>query len=150
MRLWLLIYVFFLSACTTSSEAETHRDSLYETFQEFRSLVVEDYTLATEAMISDEYVARTRQAQENMPQELRSPYFENLAKKIQTEHSHFEKMGTSEGCLTINGLDDQKRPKSLSLYYIKENGKWVFDSIMVAGHQTVNDYYNQAMCPDLE
>lgn len=59
-------------------------------------------------------------------------------------------MGTSEGCLTINGLDDQERPKSLSLYYIKEDGKWVFDSIMVAGHQTVNDYYNQAMCPDLE
>lgn len=94
MRILLLIYVFFLSACTTSSVAETHQDSLYETFQEFRSLVVEDYALATEAMISDKYVARTRQAQENMPQELRSPYFESLAKKyrpntVTLKNGHF-------------------------------------------------------------
>ncbi len=150
MRVLLLFLVCFLSACTTATVNEPRQGSLYQAFQEFRSLIAEDYGLATETMISDEYVARIQQTQENMPKELRSPFFENLANKVQVEHSHFEEIDDIEGCLTINGLDDRERPKSLSLYYIKEDGRWVFDSIMVAGHQTVDDYYNEAMCPTIE
>lgn len=150
MRVLLLFFVCFLSACTTSAVSEPRQGSLYQTFQEFRSLIAQDYALATETMISNEYVARINQAQENMPKELRGPFFENLANKIQVEHSHFEEIDDAEGCLTINGLDDRERPKSLSLYYVKEGGQWVFNSIMVAGHQTVDDYYNEATCPAIE
>ena len=149
MRHLVLVILGFLSACASTTVDDSNQASLYQEFQRFGSLVVEDEKLATETMVSDKYVAYIRTAQENMPEELRSPYFSDLAKKIRTEHSHYEEIKKGQGCLTVNGLDNRQRPKSLSLYYIVEDGRWVIDSIMVALHQSNDDYYREAICPSI-
>lgn len=149
MRLWVLVIVVFLSACTSTTIDDAGQASLYQEFQQFGLLIIENEQLAIETMISDEHVARINTAQENMPEELRSPYFKNLAKKIRTEHSHYEEFKDGKGCLTVNGLDERKRPKSLSLYYIREDSRWVIDSIMVALHESIDAYYREATCPSI-
>ncbi|GGX54539.1 hypothetical protein [Saccharospirillum salsuginis] len=150
MKRMILPLSIFLSACASTAVDETGQVSLYQEFQRFGSLIVEDEILATETMVSAKYVARIKTAQKNMPEALRSPYYRDLATKLRTEYSHYEDVQSGQGCLTINGLDDRQRPKSLSLYYVSEGGRWVIDSIMVALHQSIDDYYREATCPAID
>jgi len=149
MRLGMLPLLCLLSACASNTVDDANQVSLYQEFQAFRLLVAENRAMAIEVMVSDEHAARIEYAQENMPKELRGPYFQDLANKIPAVDSHFEAIESDRGCLTINGLDDRQRPKSLSLYYMRENGRWVFDSIMVALHKSIDDYYREAVCPSI-
>ena len=140
--------VVLIAAC--SQFQTSNRVNLYNEFSDYKKLVVEDYDLAAKTKVSREFLEFNIRAQNNMPDEFRSPFLIDIADKIQAEKNHFEKVSGDNGCLTINGIDAEGRPKSLSLYYIVEDGNWVFDYFLIDVHNNTNEYLTEASCPPPE
>jgi len=67
-----------------------------------------------------------------------------MAKQLE----HFEKSNGVFGCLTINGLDNEKMPISFNLKYIFENKRWLIDEIGIVFVNTLSDFSKTAQCPD--
>ena len=61
--------------------------------------------------------------------------------------SHHEKINEKEGCLTINGYDEENSPLIISLRYIPNNGRWLIDKIHVVFAEDEKDFANKAKCP---
>jgi hypothetical protein len=125
---------------------------LYKEYLEYVSLANSDNETAVSTKVSKQYLMYLNESDKNIPPELglTTPFWKYLAGEIRTEHSHFEKIEGETGCLTINGLDKLDRPGSLSLYYIKENGNWVFNYFGIAVHKSIKEYYTKPTCPSLE
>lgn len=145
MKIW-IVFVIVIVGCTTVPDRD--KEHLYGEYLEFQELVKDNHELARETKVSDEFLAFNDTAQENMPEELRTPFLENLATKVRLEHSYFEEVQGSEGCLTINGLNKADIPITLSLYYKVEEGNWVIDYFLLHIHNSINNYYYEAKCPD--
>lgn len=139
------VCLIFISACSTN--AVRGGVSLYDEFQSFGKEVQKDYDGAVQENISTAFIAFYQQAEDNMPPEIRTPFYKDLAMTIRTEYNHFEVVQGDEGCLTINGLDQDEQPKTLSLYYIRQGGHWVIDNIHVHGHDSIKEYYTSVSCP---
>ncbi|GGX62522.1 hypothetical protein [Saccharospirillum salsuginis] len=134
----------FLVACV-SAPPQSQR-SLYQEFHAFKSMANSNYELAKKTKISRELREHVEQAQKNMPAELRTDFFLNLANNFDDEDSHFEEKRAESGCLTVNGVNQDGRPETLSLSYIKEDGNWVINRYMSHIHDSVNGYYESARC----
>lgn len=63
-------------------------------------------------------------------------------------HSHHEKIDKQEGCLAINGYDEESSPLTFSLKYVSSNGHWLIDKIHVAFIEDEKDFANSAKCPN--
>lgn len=137
-----------LGACAATSSNQEQPGILYQEFRDFQHLVETDLPTAKKTKVAADYVKVIEEADARMPEEFRSPFFENLANQFKTVDSHFEAIDGSQGCLTINGLNQEGDPESLSLYYVQEKGGWVFDYIMTSAHESVQEYYGEATCPD--
>lgn len=137
-----------LGGCAATSSNQEQLDSLYQEFRDFQHLVETDLPVAKKTKVAADYVKVIEEAGGKMPEEFRSPFFEDLAKRFSAVDSHYEAIDGSQGCLTINGLNQKGDPESLSLYYIHENGGWVFDYILTSAHESVQEYYTEATCPD--
>src|SRR5690554_1318680 len=61
--------------------------------------------------------------------------------------SHFEKIDEQEGCLTINGYDEENYPLIFSLKYISNNNHWLIDKIHVVFVENKIDFSDRAKCP---
>jgi len=61
--------------------------------------------------------------------------------------SHHEKNNELEGCLTINGYDEEKFPLIFSLKYISSKGNWLIDNIHVVFVESEKDFSISAKCP---
>ncbi len=151
MKLILTIFLTFTFAGCVMM-AHQSDDSLYQEYQAYKNLVGSGNKVAARRKLAKNYLKNHDEAERNMPPELGliTPFWKHIANEIRTEHSHFEKIAGDSGCLTLNGLDKYDRPSSLSLYYIEENGNWVINGIMVGGHGSIGDYYNEPTCPSRE
>lgn len=145
IKIFIGILLGLIAGCTTTL-ARTEV-SLYSKFQGFKEQVNKDYEEALKDNISIDLLDFYKQAEANMPPDIRFPFFKELASTIQVERSHFEIVQESTGCLTINGVDMDKEPKTLSLYYIQENSQWVIDTVHVHGHDSTQGYYTKVSCP---
>ncbi|MEP4546669.1 MAG: hypothetical protein ABJ000_10865 [Saccharospirillum sp.] len=137
-----------LGGCAANTSHEEQPCTLYQEFRDFQHLVETDLPTAKKTKVAADYVKVIEEADARMPEEFRSPFFENLAYQFKTVDSHFEAIDGSQGCLTINGLNQEGDPESLSLYYVQEKGVWVFDYIMTSAHESVQEYYGEATCPE--
>lgn len=61
--------------------------------------------------------------------------------------SHFEKINNQEGCLTINGYDEENSPLIFSLKYVSNNNQWLIDEIHVVFVENESDFSSSARCP---
>ena len=61
--------------------------------------------------------------------------------------SYFEKISEQEGCLTINGYDEDNFPLIFSLKYALSNGNWLIDNIHVVFVESKSDFSNDVKCP---
>ncbi len=144
-----VLVTLLLGACSATSSKEEQPGALYQEFQDFQRLVETDLSVAKKTKVASDYVKVIEEADARVPAEFRSPFFEGLANRFRTVDSHYEAIDGSQGCLTINGLNHEGDPESLSLYYVQEeNGGWVFDYIMTSAHESVQEYYAEAICPD--
>jgi len=62
--------------------------------------------------------------------------------------NHYEQVNSQNGCLTINGYDEEKAPLIFSLKYILNNGRWLIDKIHVVFIESKNDFSKEAKCPE--
>ncbi|MEQ3694056.1 MAG: hypothetical protein ABNH16_03950 [Thalassolituus sp.] len=60
---------------------------------------------------------------------------------------HFEKINKQEGCLTINGYDEENSPLIFSLKYILSDNQWLIDEIHVVFVENKSDFSSSAKCP---
>lgn len=150
MKTCYFILTFMLASCAIEN-VSTH-DVLYKSYLEYKAVVESKNESSLSTAISKRYLKAMNDAANDIPAELGldMPLWKDLAKEIVTEHSHVEKIDGGIGCLSINGLDKLDRPRSLSFYYIKEDGYWVFDNVMVTAHDGIRDYYTEPTCPSAE
>jgi len=147
MKILYGLVAFILVACVSAPPQS--QNSLYQEFQVFQSEVNSNYDLAMKTTISRELREYVEQSQANMPAELRTDFFLNLANNFSEVDSHFEEEGMEAGCLTINGVNQDGRPETLSLTYIKEEGNWVINRYMSHVHDSTRGYYDSARCRNL-
>ncbi len=62
--------------------------------------------------------------------------------------THYEKLNGQEGCLTINGYDEENIPLIISLKYISRNNHWLIDEIHIAFIENKANFADSAQCPD--
>jgi len=62
--------------------------------------------------------------------------------------NHHEQVNSKNGCLIINGYDEEKAPLIFSLKYILNNGHWLIDEIHVVFIESENDFSKKAKCPE--
>ncbi|WP_157600198.1 hypothetical protein [Saccharospirillum impatiens] len=140
--------ILLLGGCAATNSTQGQSGILYQEFRDFQHLVETDLPAAKKTKVAADYVKVIEEADSRMPEEFRSPFFVDLANRFRTVDSHYEDIDGSQGCLTINGLNQEGAPESLSLYYVQEKGGWVFDYIMTSAHESVQEYYTEATCPD--
>jgi len=61
--------------------------------------------------------------------------------------NHHEKKNVHDGCLTINGYDEENAPLIFSLKYISLDGRWLIDNIHVVFVENENEFSSSAKCP---
>lgn len=61
--------------------------------------------------------------------------------------SHHEKINGLEGCLTINGYDEENSPLIFSLKYISRKDHWLIDNIHIVFIESEKDFSSSAKCP---
>ncbi len=150
MKIRYFILTLMLASC--ASVGVPTNDVLYKSYLEYKAVVVSMNESSLKTAISKRYLRAMNDAAKDIPDELEldMPLWKDLAKVIDTEHSHVETTDDEIGCLSVNGLDKLDRPRSLSFYYIKEDGHWVFDNVMVTAHDSMKDYYIEPTCPSFE
>ncbi len=65
-----------------------------------------------------------------------------------TTADHYEEIQSPNGCLTINGYDEENAPLIFSLKYISNEGGWLIDKIHIVFIENKNDFSKEAKCPD--
>ncbi|MEJ2463675.1 MAG: hypothetical protein P8098_18895 [Candidatus Thiodiazotropha sp.] len=150
MKILYIIFAFALTSCATS--VNHSNGTLYRKYQEYKSAVELNDEVAVSKAVSKEYMEMLKEIDRKIPAELgfNIPLWKSLASDIVIEYSHFEEIHGESGCLTLNGLDKRDSPSSLSLYYIKENGNWVFNYFESSAHDSIKDYYTKPTCPSTE
>lgn len=66
---------------------------------------------------------------------------------VQKEQSHYEKVDSTHGCLTLNGYEESGEPTTLFLAYQANNGGWLIDNVYVFFQEQPN-FFREALCPD--
>lgn len=64
------------------------------------------------------------------------------------EDSHFERSNRTEGCLTINGFDQDNEPVIISLKYVADRERWLIGEIHVLLVENPGHFSKTARCPD--
>lgn len=143
-----MVLMCVLASCV--QENPQKNGQLYKEYHEFKLLVNSNNDQAAREKISRNYLELITEIDKKMPPELgfNTPLWKNLATDISSEYSHYEKIEGDKGCLTINGLNRQDRPISLSLYYIKESDNWVFNYFESSSHDSIREYYTEPTCTD--
>jgi hypothetical protein len=150
MKIWYMIIALVLTSCATVDNQAN--GVIYNEYKEYKALVNAGDEVAASTKISQSYLEGLREVDTITSTELglHTPYWKYFANIINTEYSHFEKIDGDIGCLTINGLDKLDRPRSLSLYYIREHGNWVFNRFGITAHSSIREYYTEPTCPNFE
>jgi hypothetical protein len=148
MKYWYIFLSVLLASCSTLSNQQD--GILYNEYLEYVNYVNSGDESAVKTKFTKSYMEAMIKSNSSIPKELglNTPLWEDLATTIRAEHSHYEKTGANAGCLTINGLDKLDRPRSLSLYYLKENDKWLINYFGLAAHDSISEYYHEPTCPD--
>lgn len=81
------------------------------------------------------------------PDDINSVFLLKLSNYIHQEISHYKMLNNTNGCLSINGTDENKEPLSLHIEYKLENGIWLVNYIFVHFLENTNSYVINAACP---
>lgn len=134
-----LLISLFLTSCTTfhNSSSVLHQKYLqYENTVNKNNIVEEARNFFSPSLLGNNY--------QYNPDAVSQFLFKNYM--VNTDSS-FEEISGQEGCLTINGYDEDRLPLIFSLKYILSNENWLIDNIHVVFVESENDFSNDAKCP---
>ena len=134
-----LVLILFSSSCSFANNSQS--STLYSTFLKYENTVNEINIIEVAAdFFSSEILKRSGEDDSYTEQLLFKAY-------MTTKDSHFEKVNTEQGCLTINGYDEDNAPIIFSLKYIPNNESWLIDEIHIAYFDSEKDFTKSAKCP---
>lgn len=137
----LLIFfsVLFIAACAT-----THNGSSV-LFQEY-SKYKESTSIDNINEVADKYFSQSLLGEGYLtnPDATNQLLFKNY---MTTIDGYYEKVNSLDGCLTINGHDEENAPLIFSLKYILNDGRWLINEIHVVFIESADDFRKDAKCP---
>lgn len=134
-----LVLALFMTSCAT-----VHNSSsvLYQEFSQYENVANKNNIIEVASnFFSHSLLGRDYQSNPDAASQL---LFKSYMVNID---SHYEKMNEQEGCLTVNGYDEENSPLIFSLKYISSNGRWLIDKIHVLFVDNKKDFANSAKCP---
>jgi len=137
--LTLLAAVLFMTGCASTNHAPS---VLFQAYSQYKAATNDENIRA----LASQYFSRELlgEGHQTNPDATRQLLFKNY---MASETSHFERSNQHEGCLTINGHDQNKEPVSISLKYVSDHGRWLIDEIHIALLESPNDFVTEARCP---
>lgn len=137
--LFALIFAPYFLGCTKPY----HPVPLYENFVEYQKAVNTNNIIdVADNFFSSSLLGETYSSNPRARTQL---LFKDQMKNIE---SHHEKIKNGEGCLTINGYDEENLPIVFSLKYIFINDQWLIDGIHIIFIEHKDDFYTNVTCPD--
>jgi hypothetical protein len=134
-----LALIFYVSGCATTLPNSSR---LYGEFSRYESTASEDNIFeVAEMFFSTSLLGKDYRSNPDAAGQL---LFKNYMAVTQ---SHYEKVIQGDGCLTINGYDEDNAPLIFSLKYIPNEGHWLIDGIHVVYIENTNDFASSAKCP---
>ena len=133
-----ILIALFIAACATISE----NGVLYDTFSDY-SFEANSENIES---ISYKYFSADLLRNKNIRNSEISSQL--LFKDYMTvTHSHLEKISGNEGCLTVNGFDDEKMPLAFNIEYIKNSEKWFIKAIDILFLDNKAEFSSKPKCP---
>lgn len=136
-----LVSSLFLTGCVTVDNASAV--ALYQEYSQYERSANKDNIIEvgsrffTRSLLGKDY--------QTNPDASKQLMFKNY---MVSADSHHEKINGKEGCLSINGYDEDSFPLIFSLKYISINGRWLIDKIHVVFVENKNNFVNSAKCPN--
>ena len=133
------VFTLFISSCASTNslpilyqkyfhyKQETNKDNIIETSSKF----------FTASLLGSNY--------QTNPDASSQLLFKNL---MVVTDSHYEKTDGKEGCLAINGFDEDGDPLVFSLKYTSVNHNWLIDDIHVVFVENSKEFTKSAKCPN--
>lgn len=135
-----LAFSLFFSGCATIDNASSvlyQEYSQYERSANKNNIIEVGGNFFTPSLLGKNY--------QTNPDATNQLLFKN---NMVSTDSHYEKISEQEGCLTINGYDEENAPLIFSLKYISTSGRWLIDKIHVVFVENVKGFVNSAKCPN--
>ncbi len=136
-----LVFSLFVSGCASIDNASSvvlyQEYSQYERGTNRGNIIEVGSRFFTQSLLGKDY--------QTNPDATNQLLFKNYM--VSTD-SHHEKINEQEGCLTINGYDEDRSPLIFNLKYISINGRWLIDKIHVVFVENSKDFVYSAKCPD--
>lgn len=137
--IFFLIFSLFITSCATLNNSQS---VLYKEFTKYESSANKNNIIEVASnFFSPSLLGSNFQDNPDAASQL---LFKNYM--LNTD-GHFEKINKQEGCLTINGYDEENLPLIFSLKYISNNNQWLIDEIHVVFVENKSDFSSSAKCP---
>ncbi len=77
----------------------------------------------------------------------KSLFLLNLPNYMEKVESHYQKISGDNGCITVNGFEQNGDPLTLYLEYKNSNDLWLVNYIYLSLLDNKNKFVNKAVCP---
>ena len=131
--------VLFIAGCATTNNGSSVLFQAYSQYKESTNKnnineVADKYF--SQSLLGEGYLTN--------PDAISQLLFKNY---MVTTDGYYEKINSLDGCLTINGYDEENAPLIFSLKYILKNGHWLISEIHVVFIENTDDFSKDAKCP---
>lgn len=133
------VAALFIASCATTNNSSSVLFQAYSQYKESTNKnnireVADNYF--SQSLLGESYLTN--------PDATSQLLFKNY---MVTADSHYERVNSPNGCLTINGYDEENAPLIFSLKYISNNGHWLISEIHVVFIESTYDFSKDAKCP---
>jgi ABC-type transport system involved in multi-copper enzyme maturation permease subunit len=138
-----LILGFFVAVFVFGCAATNNNESkLFNSYSEYKNLTNKNNI----SQVATQYFSKTllRGNYQTNPDAASQLLFHDY---MLTIDSHIEKTDGLNGCMIINGFDEEQTPIIFSLEYIMNNKKWLISEIHVVFVASFNDFKKEVKCP---
>lgn len=134
-----LALALFLTSCVSFQDSPS---VLYQEFSEYENSANKNNIIEVASNFFSPYLLGD--SYRDNPDAASQLLFKNYM--VNTD-SHYEKIDDQEGCLTINGYDEENSPLIFSLKYVSGDNRWLIDKIHVVFVQNKSEFSIGAKCP---
>ena len=138
-RVFIILSVLLAVGCSVT---QPHKNDLFGFYKVLanevaRSSVVEN----REKYFSDSYLSEVAVDDE------KSTFVLEIPGQLNKVISHYQVVTSDVGCLTLNGLDIEGYPATLSVEYIFKNGYWLVNYMFLEFLEEQSSFKTEAVCP---
>ncbi len=137
-HIYILMLSLIIASCVTTKEST----SLFENYNTYVSEINKNKSDFFLPMLS-----KNRVNQINLSNKNEFPVLSEFPRVLSKIESHYQKLETNKGCLTINGYGKNNKPIVLSIKYLYENNKWGVDFVEIYYADSIKEFPIKGICP---